>query len=546
MANGDLYLSDSPNVDKGFVEQQDGTLQRAVLQATPSGNLQLSDSTNVDSGYITDTDGKKHKVNLVAEVDGSLELPNNPASDQGYVVDNDGKKHRVQLVASLYGSGGSATIDELNVTPSTSAQTITATGGVDGYSPVNVSAVTSSIDANIVAGNIKKDVTILGVTGSFEGGVTPTGTLPITSNGVYDVTNYASADVQVPTTAPAHYIEKSVNANGTLIGASTIINMTGVTSVGEKALYYAYYGNTSITGAVNFSDITNLADQDSLSYTFTNCTGITSVDLGSLTTIASPATGCLKYAFSGCTGITSVDLGSLNSIQASSAFESAFNSCTNLPSINLGSLKEISGQYAFSSAFSNCTSLTTADLSLLVTLESTSSCAHLFRSCPSLTTVLLSSLTVLSGNRALEGAFSYCTALSTLSFPALSGSNLGSYTNQFNNMLQGVTGCTVHFPSNLQSVIGSWSSVTAGFGGTNTTVLYDLPATVRLTGSNATTYVRNPKYDTATALAWRPGQYYAYNMTPYYTSGTTDPVVGDTIYSDAACTQVVTTISSIA
>ena len=44
-------------------------------------------------------------------------------------------------------------------------------------------------------------------------------------------------------------------------------------------------------------------------------------------------------------------------------------------------------------------------------------------------------------------------------------------------MLSGVTGCTVHFPSNLQSVIGSWTSVSAGFSGTNTTVLFDLTAT---------------------------------------------------------------------
>ena len=66
--------------------------------------------------------------------------------------------------------GGGAVINSLNVTPSTSSQTITASGGVDGYSPVNVSAVTSSIDANITAGNIKKNVTILGVTGTFEGG----------------------------------------------------------------------------------------------------------------------------------------------------------------------------------------------------------------------------------------------------------------------------------------------------------------------------------------------------------------------------------------
>ena len=59
----------------------------------------------------------------------------------------------------------------LNVTPTTSEQNITAqTEGYAGYSEVNVSAVTSSIDSNITAENIKKDVTILGVTGTLESG----------------------------------------------------------------------------------------------------------------------------------------------------------------------------------------------------------------------------------------------------------------------------------------------------------------------------------------------------------------------------------------
>ena len=99
----------------------------------------------------------------------------------------------------------------------------------------------------------------------------------------------------------------------------------------------------------------------------------------------------------------------------------------------------------------------------------------------------------------------------------------------------------MHFPSNLQSVIGSWSDVQNGFGGTNTTVLFDLPATVTLVGTNS--YYRNPKYDTATALAWFDTS--ATRATPYYTSGTTDPVVNDAIYSDAGCTTQVDTIASI-
>ena len=111
-------------------------------------------------------------------------------------------------------------------------------------------------------------------------------------------------------------------------------------------------------------------------------------------------------------------------------------------------------------------------------------------------------------------------------------------------MLDGVTGCTVHFPSNIQSVIGSWASVTSGFGGTNTTVLFDLPATVTLTGANSVDYQRNPNYDTGTALAWYNGTD-GYEV-PFYTSGTSDPTTGATIYSDSACTTAVTTISSIA
>ena len=55
------------------------------------------------------------------------------------------------------------------VTPTTSKQTITADAGKDGLKTVTVNAVTAAIDENIVAGNIKSGVTILGVTGSYDG-----------------------------------------------------------------------------------------------------------------------------------------------------------------------------------------------------------------------------------------------------------------------------------------------------------------------------------------------------------------------------------------
>lgn len=66
-------------------------------------------------------------------------------------------------------SGGTINNQNKTVTPTTSSQSITADAGYTGLGTVTVNAVTSAIDANITAGNIKKDVEILGVTGTYEG-----------------------------------------------------------------------------------------------------------------------------------------------------------------------------------------------------------------------------------------------------------------------------------------------------------------------------------------------------------------------------------------
>ena len=78
-------------------------------------------------------------------------------------------------------------------------------------------------------------------------------------------------------------------------------------------------------------------------------------------------------------------------------------------------------------------------------------------------------------SQALEASFAY-TGVSEIYFNSLTSNSFdGVYV--FMDMLLGVDGCTVHFPSNLESVIGGWSDVLSGFSGTNTTVLFDLEAT---------------------------------------------------------------------
>lgn len=87
-------------------------------------------------------------------------------------------KHQTGDAADIYPSQFDTIIYQLStsntqtktVTPTTSQQTIIPDTGYTAFSEVTVNAVTSAIDNNIQAGNIKSGVTILGVTGSYEGG----------------------------------------------------------------------------------------------------------------------------------------------------------------------------------------------------------------------------------------------------------------------------------------------------------------------------------------------------------------------------------------
>ena len=77
--------------------------------------------------------------------------------------------------------------------------------------------------------------------------------------------------------------------------------------------------------------------------------------------------------------------------------------------------------------------------------------------------------------------------------------------------------------------------------------MFDLVGT--LTGADSNSYARSEKdsvYASETGGAAKTATAWSYNNTIYYTSGDAEPQVGDTIYSDSACTIAETTVSSIA
>ena len=307
------------------------------------------------------------------------------------------------------------------------------------------------------------------------------GTLPQAQN--FD--NLATAISSIPSGSSPTLITKSITVNGTYNASSdnadgyssVTVNVSGggggigITREVKNGVYQM--PTTSFTFSLP-NDATDVGN-NGLYYAFKYCTGLTSVDLSSLTKVS--GSDGLNSAFYGCTGLTSVDLSSLTSV-GKYGLNSAFYGCKALTSVDLSALTSVDNN-GLSTAFYNCIWLTSVDLSSLTSVGSYG-LNNAFNSCQALTSVDLSSLTSVDNN-GLYYAFNYCTGLTDIYFRALTTSSFGSNTNQFNNMMSN-TGSrvthTLHFPSNLESTISGLTGYPL-FGGTSGKVVcaFDLPAT---------------------------------------------------------------------
>ena len=314
------------------------------------------------------------------------------------------------------GGGSTPVISTLDATPTTSQQTIVAPSGTDGYSPVIISAVTSAIDSNIQAANIKSGVTILGTQGTYTGSSSTLTTKTITANGTYNASSdnadgYSSVIVSVQPSGTT-----TITANGTYDVAdyaSAIVSVSGGSDpIGElfqgqvnaDGSYTMPY-DLSWTGDIYFNGIKTLDNYSSTkggafaSYLYHQAN----------------QTGRLK-----CRLITGkVYFPDLEEVNMSYCFNSFLNGQTNVTEVHFPKLYRIQGSSSFAYAFQGMGS----------------NKLHLY-----------------------FNAFNSTYASSNVSAMGTS-------------MLSGTTGATLHFPSNLSGTI------TSNFGGTNTVRLFDLPAT---------------------------------------------------------------------
>lgn len=241
-----------------------------------------------------------------------------------------------------------------------------------------------------------------------------------------------------------------------------------ITSISSYGFYYLYYDCSDLTGALDLSSLVSVGNYG-LYYSFYN-SSITGVDLSSLETVGSYG---LNRAFYNDTDLSGADLSSLRTI-GSYGLQDSFVFAGLSSFLNLESLVSV-GRNGLYNAFPY-TKITGVDLSSLTTIG-INGLYGAFHDCEELAGVVrFSSLNEL-GRSGLSSAFENCQNLTDLYFNSLRSTSFGSYDNQFFGMLFDVEDCIVHFPSNLESVIGEWDDVLSGFDGINTTVLFDLEAT---------------------------------------------------------------------
>lgn len=149
----------------------------------PEVNLTTADVEYTENGSFTVT--PESGFDGLSQVDITVNIDTQAIEDAAYAEGEAAgiSEQKAKLISTTITQNGTSTREDgwnsvtVNVqptlqaktaTPTTSQQVITADSGNDGLSQVTVEGVTSAIDANITAGNIKKDVSILGVTGSYD------------------------------------------------------------------------------------------------------------------------------------------------------------------------------------------------------------------------------------------------------------------------------------------------------------------------------------------------------------------------------------------